>query len=297
MDTAFYDLFGQIGATVVSIAFTLFVGYLLYIKEQRDRIVNQLIGLRREMSSLVEQLSETPIPGVVHNLLNLGREGDEKWDKLSITEWVAGVSWKMRVEVGEVKENEVWNHVRKGLEDLVKGVLPEGSFPETETDIQSLGKWAENFVRDTEHIEWFCHEYGGYSWANSLVGKMREWEVEHFNHVLKSQDVALLLERLLLLRSLTNEALSLKRNHESLRIENAIGHYKSIIAGFLAMAFFSIFVPLMMLLFPPVGDSYIISVNKYTILVDTQYLSLASFLGFIFFSLLVMGLLLRTARK
>jgi len=249
----FYELFGQIGATVVSIIFSLFVGYLLYTKEQRDRIGNKIIELKRKMSGLVNQLCETPIPGVMQSLVS-HPEKDEEWNKLSITEWAAGVSWDMRAQAEGMKTHDIWDRVRAGLENLVKGVLPDGYFPEIRVDSESFREWAENFIEKTEHIEWFCHEYAGYSWVNSLIEKMRAWEREHPNPVLKSQDVALLLHRIVLLRRLVYENLLLEQNYQNLKIENAVSHYKIIIAGFLVMAISSIATPLIMLLLPPFTD-------------------------------------------
>ena len=62
LNYGFWELFGQIGATMVSIIATLFVGYLLYLKEQRDRIGNEIIELKRRMSSIIDTIRETPIP-------------------------------------------------------------------------------------------------------------------------------------------------------------------------------------------------------------------------------------------
>jgi len=297
LETAFLDLFGQIGATMVSIAFTLFVGYLLYVKEQRDRIKDRMAELRKEMSPIADQLAETPIPGVVHSLLSKRDTRGEKWDNLSITRWAAGVSWDMLVQVGEINENDVWKQVRTGLEDLVRGILPDGSIPAVETDPESFKKWGEEFILDTQHIEWFCHELGESSWVKSLARKMVEWEARHPNTLLRSQDVFLMIERISVLRSLVSEALSHEQNYERLKIENAIGHYRLIIAGFVAMGFFSIFVPLMMLLFPPVGQLYMISVRGYDLLVDARYVSLASLICFLSLSLSIMWSLLKTAKK
>jgi len=282
MDSSFYGLFGQVGATVVSIIFSLFVGYLLYIKGQRDRVKNKILGLRRQMTSIIGQLLGTAIPGVMKSLLAQPEEG-EKWDKLSITGWIAGTSWEMRADVEKMNARDVWNEIHKGLENLVKGILPNGYFPEIETISASFRNWEENFIRNTEHIEWLCHEYAGYSWANSLIEKMIEWESRHPNPVLKSQDIALLIETIIKVRRLIYEDLLLEKNYRNLRIENAISHYRLIILGFLAMGFFSIFMPLLMLLLPPFTGEYIVSP--------------IAFLCFILSSLLTMWLLMKSTRK
>ena len=296
MDSAFNELFGQIGATVVSIAFSLFIGYLLYIKEQRDRIGKEIVAMKREMASLIRQLEEMAIPGVTHSLLSQPEEG-EQWDKLSITSWVAGVSWQMRVQVGEIGANDVWNQVRDRLEDLVKGILPENSFPEIKVDSELFREWATNFVRHTEHIEWFCHDFAGYSWAHSLVNKMREWEAQHPNPVLRSQETALLLERIRSLRRLVNKELIFERNYDSLKTENAIGHYKIIIASFLFMGLFSIVIPSLLLLFPPINNEYTVWIGQHILTINVQHVSLASFLCFVFCALLIIWLLMKTVKK
>lgn len=112
---------------------------------------------------------------------------------------------------------------------------------------------------------------------------MREWEFKYPDPVLKSQDVALLLERIIMLRWLVNEDLLLEQDYQKLKIENAISQYKMIILGFLAMGFFSIFIPLLMLLLPPINGEYIVS--------------LISFLCFILFSLLTMWILIESAKR
>lgn len=120
MNSNFYELFGQVGATVVSILATLFVGYMLYLKERRDRIGDDIIALKRNMCSIVRQLSVTPIPGVLQSLLSHRPIEGEKWDQSSITEWAAGISWDMRVQAHKINEREIWDEVRKALENLVK---------------------------------------------------------------------------------------------------------------------------------------------------------------------------------
>lgn len=296
MDSAFYELFGQIGATVVSIAFSLFVGYLLYIKRERDRIGGNIVELKRSMLSLVHQLEETPIAGVAHSLLSQPEEGEE-WDKLSITRWVAGVSWEMRVQAGEVNVNDVWNEVRNRIEDLVRGILPEDSFPEIERDSEAFRQWARDFIDHTEHVEWFCHEFAGDSWAESLINKMGEWEAQHPNPVLSSQEVALLLERIMELRHLVRKELLFEQSYNHLRMENAISNYKTIIVAFFSMGFFSILIPLMILLFPPVDDKYFVSIGKYNLPIIVQHVSLVSLACFIFSAVLIIWLLMKTVRR
>jgi hypothetical protein len=297
MDSAFYELFGQIGATIVSIAFTLFVAYLLYVKEQRDKIGNQITALKRNMFVIFTQLLELPIPGVAQSLTSPRPRDDEKKDRLSITEWAAGTTWEMRVSVEGINRNEIWNKARKGIENLVKGVLPNGSFPTIEIDSDSFRKWGKDFVDDTEHIRWFTHEYGGHSWARSFLEKMREWEIEYPNPVLRSEDIASMLEKIMVLRRLVNEDLLQEENYRNLKIENAINHYKIIISAFMAMSFFSIFVPLAILLFPPVNNEYLIQVGRNFFAINVLFIGLSSFLGFLFASLLIIWLLIKAAQK
>lgn len=275
-------MLGQIGATIVSLVFALFVGYLLYLKEQRDRTGNRIIELKRSMNSLAEQLKESLIPGVVHSLLARPKKG-EKWDNLSICSWVAGVSWDMRVQAEKLDTHNIWNGVRKSLEDLVRGILPDGYFPEISPVSESFREWANAFIRNTEHIEWFYHEHNGHSWVSGLIGRMIEWEEKYPNPVLKSRDLALLLERIMKLRRLIKEDSLWEQNYQRLKVQNAVGHYKIIITGFLTMGFFSIFIPLLMLLLPPFDGEYTVSV--------------ISFSCFILFSLLTIYMLVKTAWK
>jgi len=160
LDYGFWELFGQIGATVVSIIATLFVGYLVYLKEQRDRIGNEIIELKRRMRSIVDQICETTIPGVVHSLQS--SQPEEQWDRLSLTRWTAGTSWDMRVQIGEVNERDVWDNIRQGIEDFVRAILPNGHFPEISMDSETFREWGRNFIENTNHIEWFCHETDQY---------------------------------------------------------------------------------------------------------------------------------------
>jgi len=297
MDSAFYELFGQIGATVVSIAFTLFVGYLLYLKEQRDKTGNQIIALKRNMLAIFAQLLELPIPGVAQSLISPRLKDDEKKDRLSITEWAAGTTWEMRANVRETNRSEIWDRVRESIENLVKGILPGGNFPNIEIDSDLFRKWGRDFIDDTEHIRWFTHEYGGHSWARSFLEKMRIWETANPNPVLKSEDIASMLEKIIVMRRLVNEDLLLEENYKNLKTENAISHYKSIILAFLSMGFFSILVPLVILLFPPANSEYLIPIGEYLILVNVLLVNLISLLGFLCTSLIIMWLLIKAARK
>jgi len=297
MDLAFYELLGQVGATVVTVAFSLFVAYLLYLREQRDKIGNQIIGRKRDISSVFRKLLDTPIPGVSQSLTSKKPKKERKLKALSITEWAAGVPWEMRVEVGITEQNEVWNEVRKGLENLVRGILPYGVLPPLEKDSELFRKWAKKFVDDTEHIRWFTHDYADHSWAKSLIEYMREWETKYPNPVLKSQDVALLLDRIMILRQLVVKDLLLESDYQSVKIENAISNYKTIIGGFLVMGFLSIFMPLMILLYPPDNGDYVTYIGCYLVSINVQYLSIVILTLFILSTILVMWILVRTARK
>ena len=258
LDYRFWELFGQIGATVVSIIATLFVGYLVYLKEQRDRIGNEILELKRRMSSIVEQIRETPIPGVIQSLLS--SQPEEQRNRLSITRWTAGTSWDMRVRVGEVNERDIWDNIRQSIEDLVRAILPDGHFPEISMDSETFREWARNIIENTNHIEWFCHETDQYrSWYLNFLTKMVDWESTHPNPVLNSQTVALLIQRILTLRHEINEDLHLENRYQQLKIENAIQCYQFIIIGFVFMAVSSIVIPLLMLLTPHFEGIYIVS--------------------------------------
>ncbi len=112
---------------------------------------------------------------------------------------------------------------------------------------------------------------------------MRDWENKYPNPVLKSREIVLLLERILNLRRLVEKDLLLERNYQNLKVENAISHYKIIITGFLIMGFFSIFIPLLMLLLPPIDHEDLIAWS--------------SFVGFLLSSLLTMKVLMKSAMK
>jgi uncharacterized protein YeaO (DUF488 family) len=297
MDLAFYQLLGEVGATLVTVAFSLFVAYLLYLREQRDKIGNQILASKSSIYSVLTRLLETPIPGVSGSLISKEPSKDEKLAMLSITEWAAGVSWEMRVRVGEIKENEVWEKVTKALENLVQGILPEGSLPVLEKDSEQFRKWATRFVDSTEHIRWFTHDYADHSWAKSLIEYMQEWEEKHPNPVLRSQDVALLLDRIMILRQLVTQDLLFESDYQSLKIENAIGNYKAIIIGFVVMGFSSILMPLMVLLFPPFNENYATYLGDYLISIDVQWLSVVVLAIFVSSSIAVLSVILRTAKK
>lgn len=258
LDYGFWELFGQIGATVVSIISTLFIGYLVYLKEQRDRIENEIIESKRRMSSIVEQIRETTIPGVIQSLLSSRPE--EQRDRLSITRWTAGTSWDMRVRIGEVNEIDVWDNIRQSIEDLVRAILPNGNFPEISMNPEIFQEWARKFIGDTNHIEWFCHETDQFgSWYLNFLAKMIDWESTHPNPVLNSQTVALLIQRILTLRHEINEYLHLEYRYQQLQIDNAIQFYQFIIIGFVFMAVSSIVVPLLVLLLPHFDWIYLVS--------------------------------------
>jgi hypothetical protein len=297
MDLVFYQLLGEVGATLVTVAFSLFIAYLLYLREQRDRIGNQILASKSSIYSVFAQLLETPIPGVSGSLISKEPSKDEKLAMLSIAEWAAGVSWEMRVTVGEIKENEVWKKVAKALENLVRGILPEGSLPVLEKDSEPFRKWGRRFVDSTEHISWFTHDYAGHSWAKSLIEYMQKWEEKHPNPVLRSQDVALLLDRIMILRLLVNQDLLFESDYQSLKIENAIGNYKAIVIGFGVMGFFSIIMPLLILLFPPSNGNYATYLGDYLISIDAQWLSVVVLAIFVSSSMVVLSVILRAAKK
>ena len=166
----------------------------------------------------------------------------------------------MRIRVGEIREQDMWDEVRQGLENLVRGVLPQGYFPGVSPDSEPFREWARNFIRNTNHIEWFCHDIGRFqSWLENFIERIRQWENEHPNPVLNSNDVLLLLQRILMLRSLINEDLLLEQNYQNLKIENAIQHYKLITVCFLVMGGSSVVLPLLMLLLPSLKNAFIIS--------------------------------------
>lgn len=275
MANEFWELFGQIGATIVSIVASFFFGYLLYLKGQRDGTGNEIIELKRRMSSIIEQIRETPIPGVIQSLLSSRPEEGEQWDRLSITRWTAGTSWDMRIQVGEVNEREIWDIIRQSIEDIVRAILPNGHFPEISEDSETFREWARNFIGDTNHIEWFCHEIDQYgSWYLNFLAKMIDWESTHPNPVLNSQTVALLIQRILMLRQIINEGLLLEGRYQQLKIQNAIQGYKSIIIGFSCMALSSIVIPLLMLLIAPFDWMYLVSWLSFSVFLISTILTM-----------------------
>lgn len=177
------------------------------------------------MLSIIEQLKDTPIPGVVNSLLSVPQAGEE-WDELSITGWSSGTSWNMRVNVGEIRQQDVWDGVRQSLEDLVRGVLPNGVLPDGNiVDSEAYREWVNNFVTSTNHIEWIDHEVDGYSWLRSFIIKLREWEESQPNPVLRSQNVFLLIERIMTLRDMVVDEFYFEQNYQRLKIENALNHF------------------------------------------------------------------------
>jgi len=280
LDCGFWDSFGQIGATVVSIIASLLTGIIVYLKGQKGRTGNEIIESKRKMSSIVEQLRETPIPSVIHSLIS-SRPEEEQWDKLSITRWTAGTSWDMRVRVGEINERDIWVSIRQSIEDLVRAILPNGNFPEIGVDSETFREWARNFIGDTNHIEWFCHETDQYgSWYLNFLAKMIDWESTHPNPVLNSQTVALLIQRILTLRHEIKEDLRLENRYQQLKIENTIQGYQSIIIGCVFMAVSSIVIPLLVLLIPHFDWVYLVAWLSFLIFLisstSTIYLLLQS---------------------
>lgn len=297
METAFFELLGQVGATVVTVAFSLFIAYLLYLKEQRDRLGNQIFQKKRGIYSVFTLLLETPIPGVSPSLTSEGPTKEQRARALSITEWAAGVSWEMRMETEGINVRDVWDRVRESLELLVQGILPNSALPALEVDSEEFRKWARKFVENTEHIRWFTHLYAGHSWARSLIGYMRDWERNHPNPVLRSQDVALLLDRVMLLRRLVFDDLLLESDYLSLKIEHAIRDYKKIIAGFVIMGVSSIIMPLVILVFPTSDNSYVMHLGETILSINVQYISTILLAVFVASTIAVMWLIVRRAKE
>jgi len=282
MNLSFFELFGQVGATVVSLTATLFIAYLIYFKEQRDKIGNQIITIKRKINIIVREIIDIPIPGVSHQLVLTSSE-DMKWEKLSITSITAGPDWDLFIE-RNVERSDIWDQVRTSLEDLVRGIIPDGYFPEISIDSIDFRNWANNFMSNTNHIEWFCHELGqNRSWFTRFMEKFESYERKRRNPVLNSQDVRLMIYKILELRDLINEDLILEQNYNTLKIENSFHHYNLIIIGFFIMAVSSIVVPLFMLLLNP---------NQYV--TEISWISLMLFL---LFSIFTMWLLITSTKK
>jgi hypothetical protein len=216
----------------------------------------------------------------------------------------------MRVKVGKIKEDEVWNEVHEGLESFVRGIVPREALsfpaeylpggylaPRFEIVSDSFTKWATDFLKNTKDFEWFIREYAGFSWAASFLTKMQEWETKHPNPVLKSQDVATLFERIMTLKRLVLNDFLLEKNYDCLRIDNFVAHYKAIVAGLLAMGFFSIFMPLIILLVYPSDGRYYFWICKSLFSIEVSLIAAVSLIGFILASALVTILLFRTATR
>jgi len=114
---------------------------------------------------------------------------------------------------------------------------------------------------------------------------------------LKSQDVASLFERIMTLRELVLKVFLLERNYDSLRIDNFVSCYRAIVAGLFAIGFFSVFMPLIMLLFYPVDGRYYFWICERLFSLEVSQIALVSLIGFILSSLLVAIFLFRTAAK
>jgi hypothetical protein len=276
----FYQLLGQVGATVVSIIATLFIGYLLYLKERRDGIGVEIISSKKKIQFIIEQLRDTPIPGVNQSLLSVPQT-DEEWNDLSITRWSAGTSWDMRVNAGEIRQQDVWTGVTQSLEDLVRGVLPNGLYPEVSVDSQTYRTWATIFIKNTNHIEWIYHETDGDSLFRTFIKKMIVWEMTHSNPVLTSNNIILLVGKIMNLRKRIIDELFFEQKYLRLKIENAINHFNIIIVGFLLMSVFSIVAPLLALFY-----------NNFNI-----NLAGINLIGFIVFTVLTIGLLIKSVKS
>ena len=273
MNYNFYILLGQIGATMVSILATLFVGYFLYLKEQRDRIGNEIIKKKREMLEIIEQLNRTPIPGVLQSLYDSRPEDRSKWfSRSDLNYWSFG-PWKSRLESAWTPARAepykdagaLIEAVSEDLEKLVKGVIPIGSFPEIEEDSEEFRQWAEDFLEYIRPIDFFCSESespGGHksSSMSLFLENMWEWEEEVFRRpVFRSEDVSTLFDRVIKLKNSVKDGLDLHRKFQLYKFEKAIPSYKLVIANFIILGFFSILIPLIILLIPPFKNEYIIS--------------------------------------
>lgn len=90
MEPTFLESFSQVGATFISIVFSFFVGYLLYIRQKRDTIGNEIVTLKNQISSVISDLQETPIPAVEGSLFSTVSEGSPVDRLSSITNLTRG---------------------------------------------------------------------------------------------------------------------------------------------------------------------------------------------------------------
>jgi hypothetical protein len=310
MNPAFLDLFGQIGATFIAIIFSFFVGYLLYIKEQRDKTGTEIIALKNRIISLFQDLHETPIPGVVQSLVSTAALTPGSNRLSSISSMTAGTSWSMRVR-GAVTQTQIWDQARQSLEELVRGAVPPEmiGFPvvqiadsgyftlKLEIISDTFRNGAKSFLKNTKDIDWFARDYAGYSWARTFIEKMREWESANPNPVLRSQDVATLFERILTLRRLVPQVMHLETNYENLKIGNFISHYKIVLLGMLTMFVSSVFAPMILLFTYPEMGMYQVTIGNYSLSFGIDSIAIISWVGFVISLFMVVIPLFRTAVK
>jgi hypothetical protein len=308
MDANFLNLFGQIGATFIAIIFSFFIGYLLYIKEHRDKIGNDLLALKNRLLQVFGDLQETLIPGVTQSLTSRVPPPEGTNRLHLITGMTAGTSWNMRLRQGG-NPTLIWKQAMDSLEELVRGVIPTEitGFPvekiaDTEFFIPKIGvlspelsKGLKNFLKNTKDIEWFTQDFNGYSWAKTFIEKMREWESIYPNPVMNSQQVATLFEKIITLRRLTPQVFLLEKNYENLKIQNFISNYKLVLTGMLVMFATSVFAPLMLLFTYPQNGIYQFTMSTYSISIGLDLLSFISFIGFIISTLLLVVPLFKTA--
>lgn len=296
MTSAFYDTLAQVGATMVSILSTLFVGYLLYIKERKDRINDEMKRLHEKMTSTFCDILETTIPGIVPRLLEKTKP-DEKWDNLSLVRSDALFPWERMIRIKKIKPSDLLDEVDKGLRDLIKGLLSgvpkiedrsslvswRDAFIELEKNRDLLIEWETDFLEKSKHIEFFCHRYGRYSWADAFLNNMEEYIAQGHNAFYDPRQISVLFSRLLDLRSLATNNLLLEQSHKNLAVEKVVSHYRFVITGFAFMSVSSVIVPLIMILLAPSDLDYSVS--------------WISFLVFAFSTVLTLWLLYKSATR
>jgi len=298
INSEFYILFGQIGATILSILASLFIGYLFYLREQRDRIKNNIYKLKLNIDSIIRQIEDIPILNVTDNIYYQDIEKVEKEIEKEnegsdldlfqrrirhIFHWADLFSWEKQAE--NIGVEKIWEDITIAFEKLFKNLLPR-NFNISLSNSENFQKWAEYFLRETYYIEIFDKEHkelNGFSWLKALLSKMKRFESDHSNPDLTSQNVSILLGRILELRNLTDECLDLEYNYQYLKIDKVVSDYKIVIFSFLMMGTCSIILPLIILLNPITLENSIIA-----------YLNLVLF---IVFTLLGIGILVRSANK